>query len=135
MNLAIDPSLSSASPQSGENPLNSASSSKRKLDDEYDEDDDDDLQGPNKRLNDGRGKKEPKKRGSKACTVCRKLKMKCKLNADGDGPCERCLNGNLECMFEASQRGKRKGMKAADAAIAAARRMVRSCLSGSRCAS
>ncbi len=41
----------------------------------------------------------------RACTVCRRLKMKC-IDANNP-PCRRCLNGNHECVFEESNRGKR----------------------------
>ncbi|KAH9981402.1 fungal-specific transcription factor domain-containing protein [Lactifluus volemus] len=45
-------------------------------------------------------------RGSRACTVCRRLKMKC-VGAEQGPPCKRCLAGNHECIFEESNRGKR----------------------------
>ncbi|KAK2466676.1 hypothetical protein APHAL10511_000934 [Amanita phalloides] len=45
-------------------------------------------------------------RGSRACTVCRRLKMKC-VGAEQGPPCKRCLSGNHECIFEESNRGKR----------------------------
>ncbi|KAF8635502.1 hypothetical protein AX17_003892 [Amanita inopinata Kibby_2008] len=45
-------------------------------------------------------------RGSRACTVCRRLKMKCE-GAEQGPPCKRCLSGNHECIFEESNRGKR----------------------------
>ncbi|TFY50976.1 hypothetical protein EVG20_g11227, partial [Dentipellis fragilis] len=54
-------------------------------------------------------KEEPKAkptRGSRACTVCRRLKMKC-VGAEQGPPCKRCLSGNHECIFEESNRGKR----------------------------
>lgn len=41
-----------------------------------------------------------------ACTVCRRLKMKC-VGAESGGPCKRCMAGNHECIFEESNRGKR----------------------------
>jgi hypothetical protein len=43
---------------------------------------------------------------SSACTVCRRLKMKC-VGAEQGPPCKRCLSGNHECIFEESNRGKR----------------------------
>ncbi|CAL1705481.1 unnamed protein product [Somion occarium] len=46
-------------------------------------------------------------RGSRACTVCRRLKMKC-VGAEQGPPCKRCQTGNHECIFEESNRGKRK---------------------------
>ena len=45
-------------------------------------------------------------RGSRACTVCRRLKMKC-VGAEQGPPCKRCLASNHECVFEESNRGKR----------------------------
>jgi hypothetical protein len=54
-------------------------------------------------------KDEPKPkstRGSRACTVCRRLKMKC-VGAEQGPPCKRCQAGNHECIFEESNRGKR----------------------------
>ncbi|PFH51718.1 hypothetical protein AMATHDRAFT_74760 [Amanita thiersii Skay4041] len=49
-------------------------------------------------------------RGSRACTVCRRLKMKC-VGAEHGPPCKRCLTGNHECIFEESNRGKRTSKK------------------------
>ena len=49
------------------------------------------------------GPREIKKRGSKACTVCRRLKMKCQ-DAESGPPCKRCSQQGLECIFEESQR-------------------------------
>lgn len=45
-------------------------------------------------------------RGSRACTVCRRLKMKC-VGAEHGPPCKRCQTGNHDCVFEESNRGKR----------------------------
>lgn len=42
----------------------------------------------------------------RACTVCRRLKMKC-IGAEQGSPCKRCQSGNHECIFEESNRGKR----------------------------
>lgn len=42
----------------------------------------------------------------RACTVCRRLKMKC-VGAEHGPPCKRCQTGNHECVFEESNRGKR----------------------------
>ena len=42
----------------------------------------------------------------RACTNCRRLKMKC-VGAEQSPPCKRCLTGNHECIFEESNRGKR----------------------------
>ncbi|KAG5644045.1 hypothetical protein DXG03_009197 [Asterophora parasitica] len=55
------------------------------------------------------GKPKPT-RGSRACTVCRRLKMKC-VGAEQGGPCKRCMSGNHECIFEESNRGKRSSKK------------------------
>ncbi|KAF9032161.1 hypothetical protein BDZ89DRAFT_1063535 [Hymenopellis radicata] len=49
-------------------------------------------------------------RGSRACTVCRRLKMKC-VGAEQGPPCKRCQAGNHECIFEESNRGKRSSKK------------------------
>uniref|UniRef100_A0A8H8CNI7 Zn(2)-C6 fungal-type domain-containing protein n=1 Tax=Psilocybe cubensis TaxID=181762 RepID=A0A8H8CNI7_PSICU len=49
-------------------------------------------------------------RGSRACTVCRRLKMKC-VGAEQGPPCKRCQSGNHECIFEESNRGKRSSKK------------------------
>ncbi|KAL6298611.1 fungal-specific transcription factor domain-containing protein [Sparassis latifolia] len=49
-------------------------------------------------------------RGSRACTVCRRLKMKC-VGAENGPPCKRCQAGNHECIFEESNRGKRSTKK------------------------
>ncbi|KZV88288.1 hypothetical protein EXIGLDRAFT_619562 [Exidia glandulosa HHB12029] len=49
-------------------------------------------------------------RGSRACTVCRRLKMKC-VGAEHGPPCKRCITGNYECIFEESNRGKRSSKK------------------------
>ncbi|KAF9014122.1 hypothetical protein BDQ17DRAFT_1396179 [Cyathus striatus] len=45
-----------------------------------------------------------------ACTVCRRLKMKC-VGAEQGPPCKRCQTGNHECIFEESNRGKRSSKK------------------------
>lgn len=50
-------------------------------------------------------------RGSRACTVCRRLKMRC-VDAESP-PCKRCRLGKHQCVFEESQRGK-KGTKRTD---------------------
>ncbi|KIJ16877.1 hypothetical protein PAXINDRAFT_168319 [Paxillus involutus ATCC 200175] len=58
-------------------------------------------------------KEEPKPkstRGSRACTVCRRLKMKC-VGAEQGPPCKRCVSGNHDCIFEESNRGKRSSKK------------------------
>ncbi|KAI0822788.1 fungal-specific transcription factor domain-containing protein [Trametes gibbosa] len=72
------------------------------------QDDDADPQSPSTEKGD-----EPKAkptRGSRACTVCRRLKMKC-VGAEHGPPCKRCQTGNHECIFEESNRGKRSTKK------------------------
>ncbi|KII88176.1 hypothetical protein PLICRDRAFT_54030 [Plicaturopsis crispa FD-325 SS-3] len=69
-------------------------------------DDDEDDQSP---VNEQEPKAKPT-RGSRACTVCRRLKMKC-VGAEQGPPCKRCLAGNHECIFEESNRGKRSSKK------------------------
>src|SRR5260370_6539451 len=46
----------------------------------------------------------------RACTVCRRLKMKC-VGAENGPPCKRCITGKHECIFEESNRGKRSSKK------------------------
>ncbi|GAA6004116.1 hypothetical protein JCM10207_002434 [Rhodosporidiobolus poonsookiae] len=58
----------------------------------------------------GDGEKKKQTRGARACTVCRKLKMRC-VGAEEGPPCKRCKNGGHECIFEESQRGKRSNRK------------------------
>ncbi|KAK0519435.1 hypothetical protein OC842_007458, partial [Tilletia horrida] len=76
----------------------------------------DGTQEPNSLMSDQPPEKKPKvSRGSKACTNCRRLKMRCvPSDQEGGHPCKRCLNSGGNCVFEASQRGKRttKGKKA-----------------------
>ncbi|KAH0583485.1 hypothetical protein H2248_009113 [Termitomyces sp. 'cryptogamus'] len=64
---------------------------------------------PRKDDDDGPPKPKPT-RGSRACTVCRRLKMKC-VGAEQGGPCKRCAAGSHECVFEESNRGKRSSKK------------------------
>ncbi|SPO36640.1 uncharacterized protein PSFLO_02111 [Pseudozyma flocculosa] len=53
--------------------------------------------------------KKPKPtRGAKACTNCRRLKMRC-VGAEKGPPCNRCRHGNHDCIFEESNRGKKSG--------------------------
>ncbi|KAI9510279.1 fungal-specific transcription factor domain-containing protein [Russula earlei] len=59
---------------------------------------------------DGAEHKAKPTRGSRACTVCRRLKMKC-VGAEQGPPCKRCITGNHECIFEESNRGKRTSKK------------------------
>ncbi|KAJ6501982.1 fungal-specific transcription factor domain-containing protein [Mycena sanguinolenta] len=70
-------------------------------------DDDDDPQSPSADKEEGKAKPT---RGSRACTVCRRLKMKC-VGAEKGPPCKRCIAGNHECIFEESNRGKRSSKK------------------------
>lgn len=53
-------------------------------------------------------KQKPTTRGARACTNCRRLKMRC-VGAEKGPPCNRCRNGNHECIFEESNRGKKGG--------------------------
>ena len=46
----------------------------------------------------------------RACTVCRRLKMKC-VGAENGPPCKRCIAGKHQCIFEESNRGKRTSKK------------------------
>uniref|UniRef100_A0A0W0FF45 Zn(2)-C6 fungal-type domain-containing protein n=1 Tax=Moniliophthora roreri TaxID=221103 RepID=A0A0W0FF45_MONRR len=57
-----------------------------------------------------KGEKPKPTRGSRACTVCRRLKMKC-IGAEEGPPCKRCQAGGHECIFEESNRGKRSSKK------------------------
>ncbi|GJE87047.1 Zn(II)2Cys6 transcription factor [Phanerochaete sordida] len=70
---------------------------------------DDDLDGPGTSNDKDEVKTKPT-RGSRACTVCRRLKMKC-VGAEQGPPCKRCQTGNHECIFEESNRGKRSTKK------------------------
>ncbi|KAJ6531569.1 fungal-specific transcription factor domain-containing protein [Mycena vulgaris] len=70
-------------------------------------DDDDEPQSPMADKDEGKAKPT---RGSRACTVCRRLKMKC-VGAEQGPPCKRCIAGNHECIFEESNRGKRSSKK------------------------
>lgn len=81
----------------------SASSSRKKI---RRDDDSESAQSP---LADKDEKPKPT-RGSRACTVCRRLKMKC-VGAEHGPPCKRCITGNHECIFEESNRGKRSSKK------------------------
>ncbi|KAF6763809.1 fungal-specific transcription factor domain-containing protein [Ephemerocybe angulata] len=80
-----------------------ASSSRKKI---RRDDDSESAQSP---LADKDEKPKPT-RGSRACTVCRRLKMKC-VGAEHGPPCKRCITGNHECIFEESNRGKRSSKK------------------------
>ncbi|KAI5122222.1 hypothetical protein M0805_002711 [Coniferiporia weirii] len=76
---------------------------KSKLDDR----DDDDMTSPSSEMPEGKVKAT---RGSRACAVCRRLKMKC-VGAENGPPCKRCEAGNHQCIFEESNRGKRSTKK------------------------
>lgn len=68
------------------------------------------------------GTKKPKPtRGSKACTNCRRLKMRC-VGAENGPPCARCSHGGHECIFEESNRGK-KSVKKTEAMAKSLRKM------------
>ncbi|KAI0345094.1 hypothetical protein BDW22DRAFT_1405901 [Trametopsis cervina] len=71
---------------------------------------DDDGEGPSTSTDKGEEVKTKPTRGSRACTVCRRLKMKC-VGAEHGPPCKRCQTGNHECIFEESNRGKRSTKK------------------------
>lgn len=73
--------------------------------------DDDGMDGDD--ASPGGGGEEVKKkstRGSRACTVCRKVKMRCVGSEEGD-QCKRCKQGGHECVFEESMRGRRSNKK------------------------
>ncbi|PWN41980.1 hypothetical protein IE81DRAFT_323983 [Ceraceosorus guamensis] len=53
-------------------------------------------------------KKAKPTRGAKACTNCRRLKMRC-VGAEQGPPCARCKHGGHNCVFEESNRGKKGG--------------------------
>jgi hypothetical protein len=64
------------------------------------------------------GKKAKPTRGAKACTNCRRLKMRC-MGAEHGPPCARCKHGKHECVFEESNRGKKGGKNQRAEAMAA----------------
>ncbi|EJD02176.1 uncharacterized protein FOMMEDRAFT_87458 [Fomitiporia mediterranea MF3/22] len=90
-------------PSSAANENVMGSRKKSKLDDR----EEDDLASPTAELAEGKVKAT---RGSRACTVCRRLKMKC-VGAEHGPPCKRCEAGNHQCIFEESNRGKRSSKK------------------------
>lgn len=72
--------------------------------------------------------KKPKApRGSKACTHCRKLKMRCTGGESGP-PCNRCRHSGYKCVFEESNRGKKAAANAAAAAQAKAEKAAQNAL-------
>lgn len=87
----------------------------RKRTQHHDDDDDNDFkkrrtQQPTRRLNKDGTEKPKLSRGSRACLVCRKVKMRC-IGAGEGVKCKRCLNGGHDCIFEESNRGKRSTKK------------------------
>ncbi|CUA71824.1 hypothetical protein RSOLAG22IIIB_09883 [Rhizoctonia solani] len=48
-----------------------------------------------------------KRERSRACTNCRRFKLKCRLDSQGGTTCERCRATGSECRFEESKRGKK----------------------------
>ncbi|QRV72781.1 Fungal specific transcription factor domain [Ceratobasidium sp. AG-Ba] len=86
----------------------SASKKAKQSANDLDDDDDDDSPAPAP----GGSAKPKATRGSKACTNCRRLKMKCVgVSADKGPPCDRCRNNGQECIFEESNRGKKPSKK------------------------
>ncbi|KAK0463601.1 fungal-specific transcription factor domain-containing protein [Desarmillaria tabescens] len=86
----------------GKRPAPSGNDSRKKAR----KDDDSDVRSPTAE----KEEKAKPTRGSRACTVCRRLKMKC-VGAEQGPPCKRCQAGNHECIFEESNRGKRSSKK------------------------
>ncbi|KAF8912152.1 fungal-specific transcription factor domain-containing protein [Gymnopilus junonius] len=97
------PSSASAN-MNGKRPASSISNDSRK---KPRKDDESDVHSP---AADKEEVKAKPTRGSRACTVCRRLKMKC-VGAEQGPPCKRCQSGNHECIFEESNRGKRSSKK------------------------
>lgn len=91
---------------SGKRPARDSDAARKKTklehDGEYNEDGDMDAAGTSQKIK--------QTRGSRACTVCRRLKMKC-VGAENGPPCKRCETGGHECIFEESNRGKRSTKK------------------------
>ncbi|KAI0958055.1 hypothetical protein AcW1_006243 [Taiwanofungus camphoratus] len=93
----------------GKRPASSQSGDSRKKSRKDDEGDGREENSPVAEKGEGPIKAKPT-RGSRACTVCRRLKMKC-VGAENGPPCKRCQAGNHECIFEESNRGKRSTKK------------------------
>lgn len=55
-------------------------------------------------------------RGSRACTNCHRLKMKCE-GAENGGPCLRCARSGHECIFLESNRGRKSEKRRKTAAL------------------
>ncbi|KAJ6622873.1 fungal-specific transcription factor domain-containing protein [Mycena sp. CBHHK59/15] len=102
--IGTPPMYPSSSNANGKRPGSAVSSGVSK---KARKDDDDDAQSPTADKDEGKAKPT---RGSRACTVCRRLKMKC-VGAEQGPPCKRCIAGNHECIFEESNRGKRSSKK------------------------
>ncbi|CAK5277496.1 unnamed protein product [Mycena citricolor] len=103
--IGTPPMYSSSANGNGKRPASSMSQSNIKKARNYD--DDDEPLSPSAEKDEGKPKPT---RGSRACTVCRRLKMKC-VGAEKGPPCQRCAAGNHECVFEESNRGKRSSKK------------------------
>ncbi|KZT36639.1 hypothetical protein SISSUDRAFT_1071465 [Sistotremastrum suecicum HHB10207 ss-3] len=73
------------------------------VDQESDDDETQDLEG--QPAGPPRKSKIKLTRGSRACTVCRKLKLRC-VGGEQGGSCKKCLSTNQECIFPESNRGK-----------------------------
>ncbi|KAF7295623.1 hypothetical protein MIND_01102400 [Mycena indigotica] len=102
--VGTPPMYSSTSNANGKRPGSSISNGASK---KARKDDIDDAASPATEREEGKPKPT---RGSRACTVCRRLKMKC-VGAEQGPPCKRCVAGNHECIFEESNRGKRSSKK------------------------
>ncbi len=62
------------------------------------------------------GKKAKPTRGAKACTHCRRLKMRC-VGAENGPPCKRCEHSGNDCIFEESNRGKKSSKRQGQEAL------------------
>ncbi|KAJ7633103.1 fungal-specific transcription factor domain-containing protein [Roridomyces roridus] len=102
--IGTPPMYSSSANINGKRPGSAVSSGTSK---KARKDDDEESLSPMADKDEGKAKPT---RGSRACTVCRRLKMKC-VGAEQGPPCKRCIAGNHECVFEESNRGKRSSKK------------------------
>ncbi|KAI0748453.1 fungal-specific transcription factor domain-containing protein [Daedaleopsis nitida] len=100
--------ISFSSNANGKRPASSASMNEDNRNKRARQDDDIDAASPSTEKGDEQKTKTT--RGARACTVCRRLKMKC-VGAENGPPCKRCQTGNHECIFEESNRGKRSTKK------------------------
>ncbi|KAH9952175.1 hypothetical protein B0H21DRAFT_17239 [Amylocystis lapponica] len=98
---ADQPTASTSSNANGKRPATNGSNPARKK--SRKEDDGDEHETGHEKGDEPKAKST---RGSRACLVCRRLKMKC-VGAENGPPCKRCQAGNHECVFEESNRGKR----------------------------